>query len=181
MPWRCGASAGSHLLVPPVPQTSEHWRCSAWSLPVCDLSATLTRSLASVSSGHVLVSLVGGHWLRGMRGGRASRQPSVPLPGKQERHEKTITQPLQSAASSSASWCLVQTDGLLSHFWINHCNTTPPPNTEPHTLQIQIYFDGFVGYCSSNETQIPEKENLLSNLSQRKNHNESYKILKPEW
>ena len=34
--------------------------------------------------------------------------------------------------------------------------------------------------CSSNETQIPEKENLLSNLSQRKNHNGSYKILKPE-
>lgn len=163
--------------------TSGLWRCSAWSPPVCDLSATLTLSLATVSSGHVLVSLVGGHWPTGVRGGRASRQPSVPLPRKQESHEKTVTQPVYNqppALLPPGVWCKLMVSFLISsELTIN--NTTPPPSAEPHTLQISICFDGFVGYCSSNETQIPEKENLLSSLSQRKNHNESYKTLKPEW
>lgn len=97
--------------------TSGHWRCSAWSLPVCDLSATLTPSLATVSSSHMLVFLVGGHWPTGMRGGRASRQPSVPLPGKRERHEKTITQPIYNqppALLLPGVWCKLMVSFLIS-------------------------------------------------------------------
>lgn len=75
---------------------------------------------------------------------------------------------------------LVQTDGLICYFfWVLHHNITPPPSTEARSFRLVSVLVFFVDVQMILTCQ--KKENLRNNRSQGKQHNESYKIRKPQW